>query len=564
MSHKDQSISIAAAHSGVLDGQQRLALALTAFGVLGLFVTIPMESIPGRIPWLLACLLLMSVGAAIYMRRSYLSRPAGIRNDGVWHSGLSARGAAAWVLAIVLTGFYVLLYFFPAQLGLGMDGEANRGIVALFDPLSRALSGNAASQWFVYGALYTFAILAMGLKFILKHRHSRYQIIRTCSVMFFQLGFAFLIPELLQRLNYPYHNFANMWPLNYYFFDEWSVRGLLNSGGFGLFILFSGVAMIFLVSPLLTYFFGKRWFCSWVCGCGGLAETAGDPFRQLSDKSLRAWKVERWLIHSVLVFAIVMTAAVVWSYIGDGSGFFVTRGMLTGLLALVLGGLAVVALVRPGMLGARGCAGHIGLGGRHRMDRRQVAALLHGSLSAARVVRLPHRGHLQRGDRRGLLSADGVARVVPIRMPHGGDPRTAAALLLALPDHHERRSVHQLRQLQHVLRDGHRCAQLCPAWREHRARQLRGLRPLRQRLPAGCSEAGERQAERPVEQCTAEHRSNGSEVGVVMAFCVLIPRGSSVHVRSWGPGRLHGQQPTTPFNQHHAHRTPPLRPPFCA
>lgn len=350
MSHKDQSISIAAAHSGVLDGQQRLALALAAFGVLGLFVTIPMESIPGRIPWLLTCLLLMSVGAAIYMRRSYLSRPAGIRNDGVWHSGLSARGAAAWVLAIGLTGFYVLLYFFPAQLGLGMDGEANRGIVALFDPLSRALSGHAASQWFVYGALYTFAILAMGLKFILKHRHSRYQIIRTCSVMFFQLGFAFLIPELLQRLNYPYHNFANMWPLNYYFFDEWSVRGLLNSGGFGLFILFSGVAMIFLVSPLLTYFFGKRWFCSWVCGCGGLAETAGDPFRQLSDKSLRAWKVERWLIHSVLVFAVVMTAAVVWSYIGNGSGFFVTRGMLTGLLALVLGGLAVVALVRPGML----------------------------------------------------------------------------------------------------------------------------------------------------------------------------------------------------------------------
>ena len=31
--------------------------------------------------------------------------------------------------------------------------------------------------------------------------------------------------------------------------------------------------------PILTYYFGKRWYCSWVCGCGGLAETVGDPWR---------------------------------------------------------------------------------------------------------------------------------------------------------------------------------------------------------------------------------------------------------------------------------------------
>jgi polyferredoxin len=40
--------------------------------------------------------------------------------------------------------------------------------------------------------------------------------------------------------------------------------------------------MIFIISPILTYFYGKRWYCSWVCGCGGLAETAGDSFRHLS------------------------------------------------------------------------------------------------------------------------------------------------------------------------------------------------------------------------------------------------------------------------------------------
>jgi polyferredoxin len=48
-----------------------------------------------------------------------------------------------------------------------------------------------------------------------------------------------------------------------------------------------------------------------VCGCGGLAETAGDPYRQLSDKSVRAWRIERWLVHGVLVF-IVATTAMLW------------------------------------------------------------------------------------------------------------------------------------------------------------------------------------------------------------------------------------------------------------
>jgi polyferredoxin len=42
-----------------------------------------------------------------------------------------------------------------------------------------------------------------------------------------------------------------------------------------------------------------------------LAETAGDPFRQLSDKSTRAWKVERWSVHAVLV-AVVLVTAMLW------------------------------------------------------------------------------------------------------------------------------------------------------------------------------------------------------------------------------------------------------------
>jgi hypothetical protein len=50
----------------------------------------------------------------------------------------------------------------------------------------------------LYMALYT-TIVGLGYKFILKYLHNKYQLVRTLSVMFFQLGFAFLIPEILEN-----------------------------------------------------------------------------------------------------------------------------------------------------------------------------------------------------------------------------------------------------------------------------------------------------------------------------------------------------------------------------
>jgi polyferredoxin len=259
------------------------------------------------------------MGTVVYANGVYLSKPEGISNHGVFHNSLSNKGLWAWVVGILLTLFYVALYWFPKYLGLGENGAANKGIVGFFDSLSLLLNGKVASQWFVYGTLYTVAILGLGFKFILKYRHNKYQIFRTSSVMFFQLGFAFLIPEILEKLNPGKEYFAkdlkNMWPLNYYFFNDWHLKGLINGGSLGLFMLVFGIAMIFIISPILTYYYGKRWYCSWVCGCGGLAETAGDSFRQLSSKKQSAWKFERWLIHSVLVFSFVTTIAVIFTFL---------------------------------------------------------------------------------------------------------------------------------------------------------------------------------------------------------------------------------------------------------
>ncbi len=209
------------------------------------------------------------------------------------------------ITGIYLIGFYVLLYWSPHYM---------TAWILISDPISKVLSGNPASQWFLYGMLYTIVMLVMGIRMIAKYRHNNYQIIRTISVIFFQTAFAFLIPEIMVRMNQPYYDFKNIWPLNYSFFFDWNLNNLMNSGGLGLFMLVWGIVLAFIGVPVITYFYGKRWYCSWVCGCGGLAETLGDPYRQLSDKSVRAWKFERWIIHGVLVFAVVMTVMTLYTY----------------------------------------------------------------------------------------------------------------------------------------------------------------------------------------------------------------------------------------------------------
>ncbi len=263
-------------------------------------------------PAVSAVVALIIIGLVFFAERSIYRRPA--RSAGPEMS-------SAWlgILAgIYLVGFYVLLYWTPQYI---------TPWISMVDPLSYGLNGGPASRWFLYGSLYTIVILVMGVRMFARYRHNRYQLIRTGSVMFFQLAFAFLIPELLLRFNQPTMDLKNIWPLNYSFFFGYNLDALSNSGALGMFMLVWGIALVLLAVPLLSYFFGKRWYCSWVCGCGGLAETLGDPFRQNSDKSLRAWQFERWIIHGVLVFAVVMTALVLYTYF---TGEYRVLGIQTG------------------------------------------------------------------------------------------------------------------------------------------------------------------------------------------------------------------------------------------
>lgn len=270
--------------------------------------------------FLLLSFSLLILGVLIFTIGSYANKTSGIKNNFVFTNSLSNRGLIAWIVGIFLTTFYIQLYWFSETLS---------SLVKFFNPLAQVLTNKDADHWFVYGTLYTFVIVFLGIKFMFKYRHNRYQLIRTFVLILSQVVFAYFLPQIMEALSfnnsndisgtylgYYSGNPVNTWPLNYDFFTSSHLLAYTQKAyqPIGMSYLIWGILMFLVVTPIVTYFVGKRWYCSWLCGCGGLAETAGDVFRQLSDKSTKAWKIERWIIHSVMVFVLIMTLAIMYPF----------------------------------------------------------------------------------------------------------------------------------------------------------------------------------------------------------------------------------------------------------
>jgi Pyruvate/2-oxoacid:ferredoxin oxidoreductase delta subunit len=248
-----------------------------------------------------------------------------------WKPGTTTigNGWLGMLLGTFLIVFYILLYF---------NEQYIYNWVRMVDPVKQFLQGDPsaqADQWFLYGFLYTVVMIVMGIRMFIKYRHNKYQLVRTGSVLFFQISFAFLLPELLAYLNTPSYNLSTPWPLDYGFYYDYRLDKLLENNeqtflgmNVGMMMFVWGIILTLVIVPLFTYLYGKRWYCSWVCGCGGLAETLGDPFRQQSDKSLRAWRVERYVIYSVLVAVIIMTGLQIYQYFINPEASKVNLGII--------------------------------------------------------------------------------------------------------------------------------------------------------------------------------------------------------------------------------------------
>ncbi len=130
-------MSLAKPDAQDLSTKQKFAVG---FGVIGLFILVLAlfnTNFPNKSLFLWASLGLISVGIILFANDAYLNKLEGIKNDGVWFKSISSRGVLGWITGIVLTLFYIVLYFYPHLLGLGSNGSANTGLVSFFDPLSK-------------------------------------------------------------------------------------------------------------------------------------------------------------------------------------------------------------------------------------------------------------------------------------------------------------------------------------------------------------------------------------------------------------------------------------------
>ena len=328
---------------------------------------------------------------------------------------ISNRGVTAWLLSAVLFAFYIVLYY-----------------TEVFTRAAGAIG--LGSKWTLYGLLYSIAVVTGGVYVIRKYKHNRYQIVRTSVVMFVQVVFAFAIPNILKFFHQPEYYFSYLWPLKM----DYLTPGII----FQLplpFILYSFLGSLLMV-PLLGVFFGKRWYCSWVCGCGGLANTAGEPFRHLTSKSSAAWKFEKVAIHSVLAICVALTALLFVSW-GAGAKHPALTQFTYRFQSLY--GLVVVAML-SGIIGV----GLYPLGGTRVWCRNFC-------------------------------------------------PMAAGAEVRAIPHLRQGEHVHLLRTLQQILRNGNRREVLRAKQHQLYSGVLRGMRALRRSLPARRAAPGKRHAAGP-------------------------------------------------------------------
>jgi NosR/NirI family nitrous oxide reductase transcriptional regulator len=173
-------------------------------------------------------------------------------------------------------------------------------------------------QGYLYSLLYTLVMIGFGGQALLRWKRiakrPSYQKWRYASLIAFQIVF-FLLANVIavQGLSIQHSwrawGLYQPWPLFFHTFNWWtsSDPAVVKWGFIG-----AGLLGTFVAIPLLSWKHGKR-FCTWVCGCGGLAETLGDRWRHLAPKGKRsrAWEVQGL---AVLVAVAVVTLVTVGMY----------------------------------------------------------------------------------------------------------------------------------------------------------------------------------------------------------------------------------------------------------
>ncbi|MBI3291464.1 MAG: NAD(P)-binding domain-containing protein [Elusimicrobia bacterium] len=241
-----------------------------------------------------------------------------------WLGGLAALGALTGLITMGSRGnryawlgvsFLVWYTVYGVKVGKGQEFWPFKG----WGYAALSFFNRPWSFW--YTVMYTSLMTIFGVQAMKRwgfDRKDKFQIWRYVSLLSFQWIFFFLIPEFLFQWAVKYQwigaslakdpQFAGQawrsygviyaWPLFFYtfFYDPHKI-----------WILW-GVILTFVLIPIFAFFHGKR-YCSWICGCGGLAETFGDRWRHLSPKgkpSLKWEQMNLWILIAAVVITVLM------------------------------------------------------------------------------------------------------------------------------------------------------------------------------------------------------------------------------------------------------------------
>jgi thioredoxin reductase/polyferredoxin len=174
---------------------------------------------------------------------------------------------------------------------------------------------------FWYTVAYTIVMTVFGIQALKRwgiDRKDRFQIWRYISLIGFQWIFFFLIPEFLFQYAVKYEWVGALAKDPTFAQQAWRSYGIVYAWPLFFHTFFGsphqiwivwGVLLSFVLLPLLAMFHGKR-YCSWICGCGGLAETLGDRWRHNAPKGKQSilWEHMNMV---VLIAAAVITVMMV-------------------------------------------------------------------------------------------------------------------------------------------------------------------------------------------------------------------------------------------------------------
>lgn len=178
------------------------------------------------------------------------------------------------------------------------------------------LLGQPGAFW--YSVLYTFAVLVMGVRVVARYwGRDRYLVLRTSFNVYAQLvlgfGAAFLVPEAFGGGS---PETAGSGPLVMYLWPlqvEALLIGETASGALVKAFLAWNILAGLVVMPVLVHLYGRRVYCSWLCGVGCLAETYGDPFRTLTPRG----RLSRALEPVIYLSTLAAVGLTVWALLAS-------------------------------------------------------------------------------------------------------------------------------------------------------------------------------------------------------------------------------------------------------